>query len=105
MKPLRILLGDDHTLVRQGIRKIIEEHPSWTVIGEAADGRELVRLALAEAPDLVIMDIAMPTLNGIEATRQIVRKLPNARILMLTMHADEAYILQALQAGARGYLV
>jgi DNA-binding NarL/FixJ family response regulator len=105
VKPLKILLGDDHTLVRQGIRKIIEEQPSWTVIGEAADGRELVRLALAEVPDLVIMDIAMPTLNGIEATRQIVRKLPNARILMLTMHADEAYIIQALQAGARGYLL
>jgi two-component system, NarL family, response regulator NreC len=101
----RILLGDDHTLVRQGIRKIIEERKSWTVVGEAADGRELVRLALAETPDLIIMDVAMPTLNGIEATRQILRKLPRARILMLSMHADEAYIIQALQAGARGYLL
>ncbi len=105
MKPLRILLGDDHTLVRQGVRKIIEENKQWTVIGEAQDGRELVRKALDEEPDLIIIDVAMPLLNGIEATRQIMRKLPAARILVLTMHADEAYIIQALQAGARGYLL
>ena len=105
MKPLRILLGDDHTLVRQGVRKIIEEHKHWTVIGEAQDGRELVRLALEKEADLILVDVAMPLLNGIEATRQIIRKLPAARILMLSMHADEAYIIQALQAGARGYLL
>jgi DNA-binding NarL/FixJ family response regulator len=105
VKPLRILLGDDHTLVRQGVRKIIEEHHDWQVIGEAQDGRELVRKALEEEPDLVIMDVAMPLLNGIEATRQIVRKQPAVRILVLSMHADEAYIIQALQAGARGYLL
>jgi DNA-binding NarL/FixJ family response regulator len=105
VKPLRILLGDDHTLVRQGVRKIIEEHQDWQVIGEAQDGRELVRKALEEEPDLVIMDVAMPLLNGIEATRQIVRKQPAVRILVLSMHADEAYIIQALQAGARGYLL
>lgn len=105
MKPLRILLGDDHTLVRQGVRKIIEEHKHWTVIGEAQDGRELVRQALEKEADLIIVDVAMPLLNGIEATRQIIRKLPAARILMLSMHADEAYIIQALQAGARGYLL
>jgi DNA-binding NarL/FixJ family response regulator len=105
MKPLRILLGDDHTLVRQGVRKILEEQPNWTVIGEAQDGREVVRKALADEPDLVLMDVAMPLLNGIEATRQILRKLPSARVLILSMHADEAYIIQALQAGARGYLL
>jgi two-component system response regulator NreC len=105
LKPLRILLGDDHTLVRQGVRKIIEENKQWTVIGEAQDGRELVRKALEEEPDLIIVDVAMPLLNGIEATRQIMRKLPAARILVLSMHADEAYIIQALQAGARGYLL
>jgi DNA-binding NarL/FixJ family response regulator len=105
LKPLRILLGDDHTLVRQGIRKIIEEHKAWTVIGEAQDGRELVRKALEEEPDLILLDVAMPLLNGIEATRQIMRKLPAVKVLVLSMHADEAYIIQALQAGARGYLL
>jgi DNA-binding NarL/FixJ family response regulator len=105
LKPLRILLGDDHTLVRQGIRKIIEEHKPWTVIGEAQDGRELVRKAIEEEPDLILVDVAMPLLNGIEATRQILRKLPAAKVLVLSMHADEAYIIQALQAGARGYLL
>jgi DNA-binding NarL/FixJ family response regulator len=98
-------LGDDHTLVRQGVRKIIEECPDWQVIGEAQEGREMVRKALEEEPDLVIMDVAMPLLNGIEATRQIVRKMPSAKVLVLSMHADEAYIIQALQAGARGYLL
>jgi DNA-binding NarL/FixJ family response regulator len=105
MKPLRILLGDDHTLVRQGVRKILEEQPNWSVIGEAQDGREVVRKTLEEEPDVVIMDVAMPLLNGIEATRQILRKLPSVRVLILSMHADEAYIIQALQAGARGYLL
>jgi DNA-binding NarL/FixJ family response regulator len=105
VKALRILLGDDHTLVRQGVRKIIEEQPNWEVVGEAQNGRELVRQALAEEPDVLIVDIAMPLLNGIEATRQIVRKLPSAKVLVLSMHADEAYIIQALQAGARGYLL
>jgi DNA-binding NarL/FixJ family response regulator len=105
MKPVRILLGDDHTLVRQGVRKILEEQPNWTVIGEAQDGREVVRKTLEEEPDVVILDVAMPLLNGIEATRQILRKLPGVRVLILSMHADEAYIIQALQAGARGYLL
>jgi DNA-binding NarL/FixJ family response regulator len=98
-------LGDDHTLVRQGVRKIIEECPDWEVIAEAQEGREVVRKALEAQPDVVIMDVAMPQLNGIEATRQIVRKLPSAKVLVLSMHADEAYIIQALQAGARGYLL
>lgn len=105
MGKLRILLGDDHTLVRQGLRKILEERPDWQVVAETGDGREAVRQGLALEPDVAILDIGMPLLNGIEATRQIVRRLPGVRILILSMHADEAYITQALQAGAKGYLL
>jgi two-component system response regulator NreC len=102
---LRILVGDDHTLVRQGFRKILEERPDWEVVAEASDGREAVRKALLEQPDIAILDISMPALNGIEATRQIVRRLPTTRVLILSMHADEPYIMQALKAGARGYML
>ncbi len=105
MGKLRILLGDDHTLVRQGIKKILEERPDWEVIAEASDGREAVREALEQEPDIAILDIGMPSLNGIEATRQIVRRTAAVRVLILSMHADEAYIIQALKAGARGYLL
>lgn len=105
MAKLTILLGDDHTLVRQGIRKILEERQTWAVVDEACDGREAVRKALELQPDVAILDIGMPLLNGIEATRQIVRRAPNIRVLILSMHTDEAYIVQALQAGARGYLL
>ena len=102
---LRILLADDHTLVRQGLRKVLEERPEWEVVAEAGDGREAVRLAEQHKPDVAIIDIAMPLLNGIEATRQIVRKLPMTRVLVLTMHADEAYVGQMQQAGASGYVL
>jgi two-component system, NarL family, response regulator NreC len=102
---LRILLGDDHTLFRHGLLKILEERPEWTVVAEAGDGRECVRQAVALRPDVAVLDIGMPLLNGIEATRQIVRRLETVAILILSMHADEPYIMQALQAGAKGYLL
>jgi len=102
---LRIVLGDDHTLVRQGLRKILEEQPEWTVVAEASDGREAVRQTLSLQPDVVVLDIGMPLLNGIEATRQIARRFANINILILSMHSEEAYITQAMKAGARGYLL
>lgn len=105
MATLRILLGDDHTVIRQGLRKILEAQEGWEVVGEASDGREAARLALALEPDVAVLDIGMPLLSGIEATRQIVRRLPNVGVLILSMHSEEAFITQALQAGARGYLL
>jgi DNA-binding NarL/FixJ family response regulator len=98
-------LGDDHTIVRQGLRKILEEQPDWHVVAEASDGREAVRLTLSVEPDIAVLDIGMPLLNGIEATRQIVRRAPSVAVMILSMHSDEAYITQALQAGAKGYLL
>ena len=105
MSKLRLLVADDHTLVRQGFRKILEERQDWEVVAEASDGRDAVRQALAIEPDVAILDIGMPVLNGIEATRQMVRRLQTLRVLILSMHTDEAYIIQALKAGAHGYLL
>jgi DNA-binding NarL/FixJ family response regulator len=105
MARLRILLADDHTVVRQGLRKVLEERPDWEVVAEAGDGREAVRQAEAAKPDVAIIDVAMPLLNGIETTRQIARRVPTTRILVLSMYADEAYVTQILQAGATGYLL
>ena len=105
MGTLRILLADDHTVVRQGLRKVLEERPDWKVVAEAGDGREAVRQAEQLKPDVAILDVAMPLLNGIEATRQIVKHAPGVRVLVLSMHADEAYVTQILQAGAAGYLL
>jgi two-component system, NarL family, response regulator NreC len=102
---LRILLADDHTLVRQGLRKVLEERPEWEVVAEAGEGREAVRLAEQFKPDVCVLDVAMPLLNGIEATRQIARRVPNTRILVLSMYSDEAYVAQILQAGAAGYIL
>ncbi|HUL74947.1 MAG TPA: response regulator transcription factor [Vicinamibacterales bacterium] len=104
MSTLRLLVVDDHTLVRQGLRRILEEQPGWTIVGEAADGRAAVQQAIDLQPDVTIMDIAMPQLNGLDATEQLTRRLPNARILMLSMYADEAYVTRAVRAGALGYL-
>ena len=105
MGRVRILLADDHTVVRQGLRKLLEERTDWEVIAEAGDGREAVRLADQHRPDVAILDVAMPLLNGIEATRQITKRVPGTHVLVLSMHADEAYVTQILQAGATGYLL
>jgi two-component system response regulator NreC len=104
MPPLRILLADDHTLVRQGLRKVLEERPEWQVV-EAGNGREAVTLAEQLKPDIAIVDVAMPLLNGVEATRQIAARSPATRVLVLSMYADEAYVTQMLNAGAAGYLL
>lgn len=105
MAKLRILLADDHTILRQGLCKILEEQAGWQVVAQASNGREAVRQTLATEPDVVILDLGMPLLNGTEATRQIVRRRPATRVLILSMHAEEAYITRALQAGARGYMI
>jgi DNA-binding NarL/FixJ family response regulator len=102
---MRILLADDHTLVRQGLRKILEARQDWEVVAEASDGRSAASLAIEHKPDVALLDIGMPLLNGIEATRQITRRAPQVKVLILSMHADEAYVTQALHAGARGYLL
>jgi DNA-binding NarL/FixJ family response regulator len=105
MSKLRLLLADDHALVRHGLRKILEERPDWQVIAETGNGRDAVTLILQHRPDVAIMDIGMPLLNGIDATRQVVHKWPDARVLMLSMHKDEPYVARAFQAGVKGYLL
>ena len=105
MPKLRLLLGDDHTLMRQGLRKILEERPEWEVVAEVGDGREAVKKCMALKPDVAVLDVAMPLLNGIDATLQIVRKVPETKVLVLSMYSDEAYVTRALQAGATGYML
>jgi DNA-binding NarL/FixJ family response regulator len=105
MKKIRILIADDHGIVRTGLRLQLERNEKFEVVGEAADGREAVRMAEEFAPDIVIMDIAMPSLNGIQAATQIVKVRPETGIIMLSMHSDETYISRTLAAGARGYLL
>ena len=105
MTPVRILLADDHIVMRNGLRLLLERQPHLQVVGEAADGRQAVALCESANPDVVIMDIAMPNLNGIEAARQIVNRNPRTAIAILSMHSDESYVIRALKAGARAYLL
>lgn len=105
MRPIRILLAEDHTLVRKGLRSLLEGEDGLVVVDEAVDGREAVEKAGQLQPDIVLMDIAMPGLNGLEATRQLRQRHPMVQVVILTMYADEEYIPQLLEAGARGYVV
>ncbi|MFM9371966.1 response regulator [Streptomyces sp. Da 82-17] len=100
-----MLLADDHALVRRGVRLILDSEPDLTVVAEAGDGAEAVELARAEAPDLAVLDIAMPRLTGLQAARELSRLLPRTRILMLTMYDNEQYFFEALRAGACGYVL
>lgn len=102
---IRVLLADDHAIVREGIKRILAEEPDIEVVGEAGDGLEAVEMAKKLKPDVAILDITMPALNGIEATRQIRSSLPNTHTLTLTMHEDDTYVFQLLKAGAAGYVV
>jgi DNA-binding NarL/FixJ family response regulator len=105
MKSITVLLAEDHAIVRQGLRKLLEAENDIQVIGEAATGRQAVEIARKLLPDVVVMDIAMPLLNGLEATRQILRVLPNTKVLILSAHSDHAYVEQVTSFGATGYLV
>jgi DNA-binding NarL/FixJ family response regulator len=102
---IRVLLADDHTILRDGIRSLLEDEPDMQVVGEAEDGHTAVKMTSQLEPDVVVMDIAMPLLNGLEATRQIKRSHPNVKVLILTMHENEEYIRQVLATGAMGYIL
>lgn len=105
MRQIRILLADDHTFVRDGLRALLERQPDMVVVAEASEGRECVQLALEHSPDVVMMDVAMPGMNGIESARRVIAANPNIKVVMLSMHQDESYVLRSLKAGAKGYLL
>ena len=105
MNKIRVLLADDHQVVRNGLRYVIEREPHLEVSGEAENGRDAVRLASELNPDVVVMDIAMPNLNGIEATAQIIKHNPKTAVIVLSMYSDESYLVRALSNGAKGYLL
>jgi len=105
MKQIRILLADDHNVMRKGLRLLLESQPEFTVVAEAADGRQAVEQAEATSPDVVVLDIAMPNLSGIEAAQRIISQRPSTSVVILSMHSDEGYVLRALKAGAKGYLL
>ena len=101
----RVLIADDHGVVRKGLRLLLEQYPDLVVIGEASNGREAATMAATLSPQIVVMDVAMPILNGIEAAEQILKDNSETGIIMLTMHADESYVLRALHVGVKGYLL
>jgi len=101
----RVLIADDHGVVRKGLRLLLEQHPEIVVVGEASNGREAATIAATLSPEVVVMDVAMPILNGIEAAEQILKDNSQVGIIMLTMHADESYVLRALHVGVKGYLL
>jgi two-component system, NarL family, response regulator NreC len=105
LKNIKVLLADDHKMIRAGLRLVLEQQPEISVAGEADDGRQAISLAQELKPDVVVMDIGMPNLNGIEASLHIKQALPDTAIVMLSMHSDEGYILRALRAGAAGYIL
>ena len=105
MANLRLLIADDHEIVRKGLRAILQEQPGWEIVGEAVNGREAVEKAQTLKPDVTIIDISMPELNGLEAARQMLKNSPQCKILILTMHESDAVIRDVLDAGARGYLL
>jgi two-component system, NarL family, response regulator NreC len=105
MKKLRVMLADDHSVMRSGLRALLERQANLEVVGEGENGREAVELAATLKPDVIVMDVGMPILNGIEATKTIVGDNPSAAVVVLSMHADESYVMRALNAGARGYLL
>ena len=105
MTPIRILLADDHAVMRTGLRLVLERQPDFEVVGEASDGREAVAKVQKLSPDILVTDIGMPNLNGIEAARQVAAASPQVSVVILSMHSDEAYVLRALKAGARAYLL
>jgi two-component system, NarL family, response regulator NreC len=105
MKQLRVLLADDHTLIRAGLRLVAAQQADFTVVGEAENGRQAVAMAESLKPDVAVLDIGMPELNGIEACRQIRESQPQIEVVMLSMHSDEGYVLRSLKAGARAYLL
>ena len=105
MKTLQILIADDHELVRKGLRAVLESQPGWKVCGEAINGRQAVELARQLGPDVIVLDVTMPELNGLEATRQILKAIPNAEVLILTMHESEKLVSELLAAGAHGYIL
>src|SRR5271165_36589 len=102
---VRILVADDHEIVRRGLRALLDAQPNWEVVGEAVSGREAVDLAKQLTPDIAIIDVGMPELNGLEATRQILKALPQTEVLILTMHESEQIVREVLDAGARGYVL
>ena len=105
MPEIRILLADDHNVMRAGLKLLLERHAGFKVVSEASDGNDAVEKTLATRPDVVVLDVAMPRLNGIEAAQRINEQLPQTAIIILSMHSDEGYVLRALKAGAKGYLL